>query len=184
MAVMERLWKRLVDMVQRWRQTTSEPPDVSAKSGPFRHHHCGAGDCRDGGSDHRDARRRLRHHARNAGFRREIRCAGRLAVAVPAPHLGFADHPGECRSRRAAGPASPPCATSPRAISAGSRRGGPGRHAGTCADHADRGVAAIPVLGGRLQLGTWQGVYLIEHRARPHQRHIVLQFTGSGAVAH
>jgi secondary thiamine-phosphate synthase enzyme len=37
----------------------------------------------------------------------------------------------------------------------------------------------IPVLGGRLQLGTWQGVYLIEHRARPHRRQIVLQFTGS-----
>jgi secondary thiamine-phosphate synthase enzyme len=37
----------------------------------------------------------------------------------------------------------------------------------------------IPVLDGRLQLGTWQGVYLIEHRARPHRRQIVLQFTGS-----
>lgn len=37
----------------------------------------------------------------------------------------------------------------------------------------------IPVLGGRLQLGTWQGIYLIEHRAQPHRRQIVLQFTGS-----
>lgn len=37
----------------------------------------------------------------------------------------------------------------------------------------------IPVLGGRLQLGTWQGIYLIEHRARPHRRQIVLQFSGS-----
>jgi secondary thiamine-phosphate synthase enzyme len=37
----------------------------------------------------------------------------------------------------------------------------------------------IPVLGGRLQLGTWQGIYLIEHRARPHLRKVVLQFTGS-----
>lgn len=37
----------------------------------------------------------------------------------------------------------------------------------------------IPVLGGRLQLGTWQGLYLIEHRARPHRRQITLQFTGS-----
>jgi secondary thiamine-phosphate synthase enzyme len=37
----------------------------------------------------------------------------------------------------------------------------------------------IPVLGGRLQLGTWQGVYLVEHRARPHRRQIVLQFSGS-----
>lgn len=37
----------------------------------------------------------------------------------------------------------------------------------------------IPVLGGELQLGTWQGVYLVEHRARPHRRQIVLQFAGS-----
>ncbi|MGV3633646.1 MAG: secondary thiamine-phosphate synthase enzyme YjbQ [Pseudorhodoplanes sp.] len=37
----------------------------------------------------------------------------------------------------------------------------------------------IPVLDGRLQLGTWQGIYLIEHRAQPHRRQIVLQFTGS-----
>ena len=40
----------------------------------------------------------------------------------------------------------------------------------------------IPVLDGRLQLGTWQGIYLIEHRAKPHRRQIVLQFTGSRAA--
>jgi secondary thiamine-phosphate synthase enzyme len=39
----------------------------------------------------------------------------------------------------------------------------------------------IPVAGGQLALGTWQGIYLIEHRARPHRRQIVLQFTGSQA---
>jgi secondary thiamine-phosphate synthase enzyme len=39
----------------------------------------------------------------------------------------------------------------------------------------------IPVIGGQLALGTWQGIYLIEHRARPHRRQIVLQFTGSRA---
>ena len=37
----------------------------------------------------------------------------------------------------------------------------------------------IPVLNGRLALGTWQAVYLIEHRSRPHRREIVLQFVGS-----
>jgi len=36
----------------------------------------------------------------------------------------------------------------------------------------------IPVLDGDLALGTWQAVYLIEHRARPHRREIVLQFAG------
>jgi secondary thiamine-phosphate synthase enzyme len=36
----------------------------------------------------------------------------------------------------------------------------------------------IPVLRGELMLGTWQAVYLIEHRSRPHRREIVLQFAG------
>ena len=31
----------------------------------------------------------------------------------------------------------------------------------------------IPVMEGRLALGTWQGIYLFEHRDRPHQRHVV-----------
>ena len=37
----------------------------------------------------------------------------------------------------------------------------------------------VPVIGGTLALGRWQGIYLIEHRARPHRREIVLQFIGS-----
>ena len=41
----------------------------------------------------------------------------------------------------------------------------------------------IPVRGGRMTLGTWQGVYLIEHRAQPHQRTIVLSFIGHAAAA-
>ena len=36
----------------------------------------------------------------------------------------------------------------------------------------------IPVLKRELALGTWQAIYLIEHRARPHRREIVLQFMG------
>jgi len=36
----------------------------------------------------------------------------------------------------------------------------------------------IPVLQGALALGTWQAIYLVEHRARPHRREIVLQFVG------
>jgi secondary thiamine-phosphate synthase enzyme len=39
----------------------------------------------------------------------------------------------------------------------------------------------IPVADGQMTLGTWQGIYLVEHRARPHRRQIVLQFTGSAA---
>jgi secondary thiamine-phosphate synthase enzyme len=37
----------------------------------------------------------------------------------------------------------------------------------------------IPVIDGELALGTWQAIYLIEHRSRPRQREIVLQFIGS-----
>lgn len=37
----------------------------------------------------------------------------------------------------------------------------------------------IPVLRGELVLGTWQAIYLIEHRRRPHAREIVVQFAGS-----
>ncbi len=32
---------------------------------------------------------------------------------------------------------------------------------------------SIPVIDGQLALGTWQGIYLFEHRDRPHQRHVV-----------
>jgi secondary thiamine-phosphate synthase enzyme len=36
----------------------------------------------------------------------------------------------------------------------------------------------VPVLESALNLGTWQAIYLIEHRVRPHRREIVLQFIG------
>jgi secondary thiamine-phosphate synthase enzyme len=41
----------------------------------------------------------------------------------------------------------------------------------------------IPVTKGKLALGTWQAIYLIEHRARPHQREIVVQFAGATSNA-
>ena len=37
----------------------------------------------------------------------------------------------------------------------------------------------IPVVKSKLMLGTWQAIYLIEHRRRPHRREIVLQFAGA-----
>lgn len=37
---------------------------------------------------------------------------------------------------------------------------------------------SVPVMAGRLALGTWQGIYLFEHRARPHRREIVLHLAG------
>ncbi|HLG84537.1 MAG TPA: secondary thiamine-phosphate synthase enzyme YjbQ [Bradyrhizobium sp.] len=36
----------------------------------------------------------------------------------------------------------------------------------------------VPVRAGKLALGTWQGIYLAEHRKAPHRRQIVLQFCG------
>jgi secondary thiamine-phosphate synthase enzyme len=37
---------------------------------------------------------------------------------------------------------------------------------------------SIPLLDGALALGTWQGVYLFEHRRRPHDRQVVLHLLG------
>lgn len=36
----------------------------------------------------------------------------------------------------------------------------------------------VPVIGGRMALGTWQGIYIAEHRTARHQRSVVLQFLG------
>ncbi|MBV9840662.1 MAG: YjbQ family protein [Sphingomonadaceae bacterium] len=37
---------------------------------------------------------------------------------------------------------------------------------------------AIPLIGARLALGTWQGIYLFEHRRRPHERELALHLLG------
>ena len=37
---------------------------------------------------------------------------------------------------------------------------------------------SIPVIAGRLALGTWQGIYLFEHRRAPHRREVVLHLIG------
>lgn len=37
---------------------------------------------------------------------------------------------------------------------------------------------AVPVADGRLALGTWQGIYLFEHRASPHRRSVALHLIG------
>ena len=37
---------------------------------------------------------------------------------------------------------------------------------------------SIPLHGGRLALGTWQGIYLWEHRRAPHSRKVTLHFIG------
>jgi secondary thiamine-phosphate synthase enzyme len=36
---------------------------------------------------------------------------------------------------------------------------------------------SIPVSGGKLLLGTWQGIYLFEHRNQPHRREVVLHLS-------
>lgn len=37
---------------------------------------------------------------------------------------------------------------------------------------------SIPVVDGRMMLGTWQGVYLAEHRAAPHRREVAVHVIG------
>ncbi len=41
----------------------------------------------------------------------------------------------------------------------------------------------VPVAQGRMALGTWQGVYVAEHRSAPHRREVILQFLGLTAQA-
>jgi secondary thiamine-phosphate synthase enzyme len=36
----------------------------------------------------------------------------------------------------------------------------------------------IPIVDGNLALGTWQGIYLWEHRAQPHSRRVVVHLLG------
>ena len=37
---------------------------------------------------------------------------------------------------------------------------------------------SLPVRGGRMALGTWQGIYLWEHRTHPHRRQMAVHFIG------
>lgn len=37
---------------------------------------------------------------------------------------------------------------------------------------------SIPVIGGQMALGTWQGIYLAEHRRMPHRRQVALHLSG------
>lgn len=41
----------------------------------------------------------------------------------------------------------------------------------------------IPVTGGRMQLGTWQGIYLFEHRRAPHTRSVLVSVLGTRDAA-
>jgi secondary thiamine-phosphate synthase enzyme len=36
----------------------------------------------------------------------------------------------------------------------------------------------VPIADGRMLLGTWQGIYLWEHRRAPHSRHVVVTVIG------
>ena len=40
----------------------------------------------------------------------------------------------------------------------------------------------VPVAQGRLQLGTWQGIFLFEHRRQPHLRNVVVAVLGTGGA--
>ncbi len=44
-----------------------------------------------------------------------------------------------------------------------------------------RSSEVVPIADGRMQLGTWQGIFLFEHRRAPHQREIALSIIGAAA---
>ena len=74
------------------------------------------------------------------------------------------------------------------ALSAWRRKTGAWRHTTEGPDDMPAHVKAmvtatslsIPVMDGKMVLGTWQAIYLIEHRTAPHQREIVLHYAGHG----
>jgi secondary thiamine-phosphate synthase enzyme len=41
-----------------------------------------------------------------------------------------------------------------------------------------RASESVPIVEGRLALGTWQAIYLVEHRAAPHERRVVVHVAG------
>ena len=44
-----------------------------------------------------------------------------------------------------------------------------------------RSSEVIPIADGRMQLGTWQGIFLFEHRRAPHRRQITLSVMGDSS---
>jgi secondary thiamine-phosphate synthase enzyme len=55
---------------------------------------------------------------------------------------------------------------------------GPDDMPGHLRSSVTRTSETIPIVGGRLALGTWQAIYLFEHRRAAHQRHIVVHVQG------
>lgn len=53
----------------------------------------------------------------------------------------------------------------------------------TCRRHIKSALTstsiAVPVIAGTMALGVWQGIYLWEHRTRPHVRSIALHYQGT-----
>ena len=41
-----------------------------------------------------------------------------------------------------------------------------------------RTTETVPIMGGKMQLGTWQGVFLFEHRRAPHRRNVLITIMG------
>ena len=108
-----------------------------------------------------------RDHGRGRGMARRPRDRDGPADAVPPAHVGVSLDPGKRRARSAGRPrgllrahrARKPVALRPR-------RRGSGRHARPYPRRADRGRLPIPIVAGRLALGTWQGVYLFSIAAQ------------------
>jgi secondary thiamine-phosphate synthase enzyme len=42
-----------------------------------------------------------------------------------------------------------------------------------------RSSETVPVINGRLALGTWQGIFLFEHRRAPHRRSVIVSVVGT-----
>ena len=118
-----------------------------------------------------------------AAFLDEIKARDGALLHLSQAHFGFAGDPGECRS--------PMCSTD--LVTALERLApadagwvhdveGPDDMPAHIKSMLNGVSLQVPVGGasgvGKMALGTWQGIYVVEHRARPHRREVVLQFLG------
>ena len=120
-----------------------------------------------------------RAHRGDRSDRRGRRALRPLRRLLP-PHLGEPRHPGERRPQRGAGPRRVVRSHRPRRRPAlQPRRRGPDDMPAHLRTAVTSTSETIPIVDGRLALGTWQGVYLFEHRTSPHRRQVVVHVQGT-----
>jgi secondary thiamine-phosphate synthase enzyme len=94
------------------------------------------------------------------------------------PYLGFAPHSGECRPAARRDLERWLAKIAPESTTYEHDEEGPDDMPAHLRSALTATSLGIPLLDGRLALGTWQGIYLLEHRRRPTPREVALHLIG------